>query len=310
MQMLTPTDLKIDKLTDEKDHGRYSFEPLPSGYGHTLGNTLRRVLLSSLPGAAPTQVKIEGVAHPFSSLEGVKEDMVELTLNIKQLRVKLRSDDPAVLTLKASGKGKVKAGDISCPSEAEVVNPKLILANLTSSQAKLNLEIIVERGRGYEPAKETSKVGIVCLDSVFSPVVHAAYTVETIRAGQLIGLDKLTMEIKTDGTMAPYDALMEAGRILGGFFTRIGGGEKSLKEEKKVPAVDQRHLLALEAAKEILVEELHIPTRTINALRKGGVKTLADLAGLEEEELLKVRNLGEKSLKEIDKLLRKEKLRE
>jgi len=304
---LTSQDLKIKKEVAGKDFVKIVIEPLPAGYAHTLGNSLRRVLFSSIKGAAPTQVEIEGVSHQFTTIKGVKEDVVELMLNLKKLRVKLHSDKPVVLTLDQKGAKKVTAADFECPSDAEIVNKDLPIATLADSKARLKLNLVVEPGFGYAPAegREVSKVGVIVLDSIFSPVKAVNATVVPTRVGHKTGLDKLILEVRTDETVDPFEAFKVAAKILEDFFGRLSSGKESVKEEPKFEESAVGNGPNYEPS-DVLVEELHLPTRTINALKKSGVKTLADLTKISKEDLSQVRNLGEKSISEINKLLEKE----
>ncbi|MBU1017023.1 MAG: DNA-directed RNA polymerase subunit alpha [Patescibacteria group bacterium] len=304
---LTSQDLKIRKEKVSKACARIVIEPLSAGYANTLGNSLRRILLSSIKGAAPTQVEIDGVSHQFTSIKGVKEDVVELTLNLKRLRVKLYSDKPVVLTLDQKGPKKVKASDFECPSDAEIVSKDLHIATLADAKSCLKLSLVVEPGFGYVPAEERqiSKIGVIVLDSVFSPVKSVNFTVGSTRVGHKSGLDKLTLEITTDETVDPFVAFKDAATILSDFFSRLSTGKESVKEEPKVEESSAQNSPNYEPS-DVMIEELHLPTRTINALRKSGIKTLEDLTKLSKDNLSQIRNLGEKSIIEIGKLLEKE----
>jgi len=304
---LTSQDLKIKKEDVSKGYAKIVIEPLPAGYAYTLGNSLRRILLSSIKGAAPTQVEIEGVSHQFTTIKGVKEDVVELTLNLKKLRIKLHSDNPVVLTLDQKGPKKITAGDFECPSDAEIVNKNLHIATLADSKSRLKLSLIAESGFGYVPAedRQVSKIGVIVLDSTFSPIKSVNSTVEATRVGHKSGLDKLVLEISTDETIDPFSAFKEAASLLSDFFSRLAIGKESVKEEPKVEETAGQNGPNYEPS-DVMIEELHLPTRTINALRKSGIKTLADLTKISKEDLSQIRNLGEKSISEIKKLLEKE----
>lgn len=308
---LTSQDLKIKKETGGKDYAKIVIEPIPTGYAHTLGNALRRILLSSIKGAAPTQVEIDGVSHQFTTIKGVKEDVVELTLNLKKLRVKLHSDKPVILSLDQKGPKKVKGSDFECPSDAEIVNKDLHIATLADSKARLKLTLMVESGYGYKPAEEqqVSKIGVIVLDSAFSPIKLVNTSVESTRIGQETGLDKLVLEITTDASIDPFSAFKEASSLLSDFFNRLSSGKESVKEEPKVEDNPVQNGPNYEPS-DVMIEELHLPTRTINALKKSGIKTLADLTKISKEKLSHIRNLGEKSINEIGKLLEKEGLQE
>ncbi|MEK7595122.1 MAG: DNA-directed RNA polymerase subunit alpha [Patescibacteria group bacterium] len=301
---VSPNDVKIKREQEIESKGVFVVEPLPQGYGYTFGNALRRVLLSSLPGAAVSQVKFSGVSHQFSTIPGVKEDVVEICLNLKKLRIKVHGDSPSVLKLEKTGPGEVKASDFDLTSDAEVVNKDLHIATLADKNSKIEFEVVVEKGVGYVPSehRETNKVGVILLDSVFSPVSVVSYKVEPTRVGREINLDKLVVSLQTDGTITPFDAFVKASDILKEYFERlalgveeVGGAKEVVKEEKNS-----------QKSEEVFVEELPLPTRTVNALRKAGIKTLEDLAGKMPDELTEIKNLGEKSIEEIKKLLEKE----
>lgn len=302
---IQPSEVKIKKVMEEGDKGIFSIGPLPQGFGNTLGNSLRRVLLTSIPGASITQVKFAGVPHQFTTIKGVKEDVTELCLNLKQVRLKVHGDAPVVLKLTKTGPGDVKASDFEVSSDAKIKNPNLHIATLSDKGAKFELEAVAETGVGYVPAeeRETSKIGVILLDSVFSPVTVVSYEVEPTRVGRETNLDKLVLNIQTDGTIVPFDALIKASEILRDFFTRVTMGE----EEAEVVAVSgDEEVKTSDKKEDVVVDELPLPTRTINALKKAGIKTLSDLAGKMPDELTEVKNLGDKSIEEIKKLLEKE----
>lgn len=294
----------VETVKESADFGVFSIGPLPPNYGHTIGNTLRRVLLSSLPGAAISQVKFEGVPHQFTTIFGVKEDVVDLTLNLKQVRLKISGDQPVALTLSKTGPGKVVAGDIGVPAGVEIVNKDLHLATLADRKTRLSAELIAEPGRGYIPSEEReAKVGVIALDCVFSPVLLVSYKVEPTRVGRESGYDQLTMEITTDKTVKPREALLEASHILNRFFARIGKGEE------KVAVIEEPREALTTRAKEVSLEELVLPIRLLNSLKKARIKTAADLLQKTDEQLLKIKNIGPASLKEIDRALKKEGLK-
>lgn len=304
---IQPSDLKIKTISETKTEGVFEFDPLPKGFGYTLGNTLRRVLLTSLPGAAITQIKVEGANHQFSTLEGVKEDLVEIILSLKKVRVKKHGSNPEVAILKAEGPGEVTAADIQAPSDLEIINKDLHIATLANKKTKFEIELIVENGVGYSPNedRQSSKVGVVVLDAIFSPVVKANMEVEETRAGGRTDLDKLIMKIETDGTIEPSTAIYKSAAILSEFFGVLAKWEISEEEEiEELTAPETHHI------DEIIVDELPLQTRTINALKKAGIETLAQLAGKSEDDLSDIKNLGEKSITEINKLLKKEGLGE
>ena len=307
--LLDTKDIRIKRESSEGNVAVFTFEPLPKGFGHTLGNTLRRILLTSLKGGAITQMKVAGVVHQFSTVEGIKEDLVEIGLNLKQVRVKVHSENPVVGRINATGPGKITAGDIEVSSDVEVINKDLHIATLADKKSKLDIELVFESGVGYLPVeeRETSKVGVILLDALFSPIISANYEVEETRKGGVIGLDKLTLTLETDGSIDPSEAVAQAATILKDFFKRFALAEDPEEEVVVTPAG------TVPAARtdtgSIAIEELPLPTRTINALKKARIETLAELAGKSEEELADIKNLGEKSVGEIHKLLQREGLR-
>lgn len=306
--IITSKDLKIRTISETETKGVFEFDPLPKGFGHTLGNTLRRVLLTSLDGAAITQIKVEGKSHQFSTIEGVKEDLVEIILNLKKIRLKKHSDNPEVATLEVTGPGKVTAKDIEAPADVDIINKDQHIATLANKKAELSMELIIESGVGYSPSEDrmTSKVGVVVIDALFSPVVSALVSIEETRAGERTDLDKLSLEVTTDGSIKPSTAVYKSAGILAGFFDVLAKWEQPEEEEEsdddKAPDVSQYE--------DVLVDELPLQTRTINALKKAGVETLAELSEKNDEELADIKNLGEKSISEINKLLIKEGIRE
>jgi DNA-directed RNA polymerase subunit alpha len=299
--MLNPQ-FAIKATEATESFAKLEFEPLESGYGHTVGNALRRTLLTSIKGAAITKVKIDKVKHKFSTLDGMKEDVVELILNFKQIRVKYSGEKPIEIHLDVSGKKEVKAGDIECPSEVEIANKDLVLARLTTAKAKLKAVITVEAGYGYELAqeKEVTTVGVIPLDSAFSPVRRVKYEVRQTRVGRRTDFDKLILDIWTDGTVEPQDAVLEAANTLIAYFNQIVN--PIIPEVKEEIQEDPKELEIMR----LTVEELDLPTRIANALRKGGLKTVKDLSEAKQEDIAKVKNLGTKSVKiVIEKLAAK-----
>jgi DNA-directed RNA polymerase subunit alpha len=277
-------------------------EPLEQGYGHTLGNALRRVLLTSLPGAAITKVKIAGVDHQYTSLEGMTEDVVELILNLKQVRIKSTStEEKTKLMLDVSGPAEVTAASIEAESGLEIVNPELHLATLAKGK-KLKFEATVESGIGYQVAqtKGSESVGEVPVDALFSPVIRVSYTVEQTRVGRRTDYDKIVLHVQTDGSITPLEAVQTAAQILHRQFQQVFN--------PVLPEPEQEQLdLSPEEAEtlRLTVEELDLPTRIANALRKGGFKTVGDLLSAPRETITKVKNLGEKSVEIIDEALSK-----
>ena len=289
---------RIKKEKETKDFGHFVIEPLEPGFGHTLGNALRRVLLSALPGAAITRVKITGVKHKFSTLEGLKEDIIELILNLKQVKVSYDGEKPTKLTLEKTGPGAVKAGDIKTPAKVEIANPDLVIGNLATKKNRLKADIWVESGYGYLPAeeREVEKLGEIPIDAAFSPVIQVNYRVEATRVGRRTDLDRLVLEITTDGSLKPSQALKQAARILIGYFHQV-------YEPKRMPKKKESKIEAPDLTLKLTVEELELPTRIANALRKGGYGTVAGLVAATEADLAKVKNLGEKSIKIVEAAL-------
>ncbi|MBI4034776.1 MAG: DNA-directed RNA polymerase subunit alpha [Candidatus Chisholmbacteria bacterium] len=277
-------------------------EPLDQGYGQTLGNALRRVLLSSLEGAAITAVKIDGVQHQFSTLSGLREDIVELILNLKQVRFQYAGEEPTTARLKARGRLKVTAGMMETPANLTIVNPDLVVAELTDAKADLGVDLTIERGFGYSLAEErkTTTVGIIPVDALFTPVTRVAYRVEATRVGRRTDFDKLILEVWTDGTITPVEAVKEAAKILVGHFRQVFDPVKVVAEMEKVEEV-----VGLAEVDHLTVEELELPTRIANALRKGGYKTVKDLRKASKNDLKKIKNLGDKSVKMVLKALKK-----
>lgn len=285
---------QIKKEKETNNFGHFIIEPLKSGYGHTLGNSLRRVLLSDLPGAAITLVKIAGVKHKFSTLEGLKEDIVELTLNLKQIRISYDGKKPVKLILDKLGPGEITAADIETPAKVEIVNKDLVIGNLASKKNRLKIEMVAESGYGYLPADErkAEKLGEIPIDAAFSPIRQVNYRIEATRVGRRTDLDRLVLEITTDGTIKPSVALKKAAQTLVEYFHQLVEPKKESKKKEEKPEI-------LDANLKLTVEELDLPTRIANALRKGGYEIVGDLVKANETDLAKVKNLGEKSIKII-----------
>lgn len=282
--------------------GVITLEPLDQGFGQTLGNALRRVMLSHLTGAAPVRVKIKGVEHQFTTLKGMKEDIVELILNLKQLHIFYEGESSEVLKLAVSGPGEIKASDLITPSTVKIANPDLILANLADKKSKLSLELTIEKGRGYVLAEEQGKqkLGVIPLDANFSPVEQVAFTVAATRIGRQTDYDKLVLTIKTNSTVTPSHAVKRAAAILVEHFQQIVAPSISKKSTISVSSTTRN-----QAALKLTVEELDIPTRIANALRKGGYATIGDLVSATTKDLSKIKNIGEKSIKEVIQKVRK-----
>jgi DNA-directed RNA polymerase subunit alpha len=266
-------------------------EPLPQNFGHTLGNSLRRVLLTSLEGGAAVRVKIDGVSHQFSTLSGMKEDVLELILNLKTLNFSIDSEEPVELKLKASGSAVVKASDIDLPSNVTIANPDVVLCHLTSPKAKLSATITVANGMGYVSAEDnaTDEIGVIPLDASFSPVVRANYTIEAARVGRSSNFDKVRLSLTTNGTISPEEAVKSAARIATGFFDYVNSAEAYIKEVKSKSIIETAGF----------VDDLDLPTRVLNALKKANINKLSDLKALTLADLKKVKNLGEKSSQQV-----------
>ncbi len=291
--------MQTPQFTLAQNGNKFVFEPLPQGYGHTLGNALRRVLYTSIPGAAITSVTFGGVRHQFTTIVGIREDVVQLILNLKQVRLSYAGSEPIQITLDAKGPGEVKAGDFKLPATAAISNPDFVLAHLADKNTKLEIEATVESGLGYSPAEErqTSTVGVIPVDATFSPVTLVNYSVEATRVGRVTNFDRLILEITTDGTVSSASALKTAAQTLVTFFQgvvdpQITSATPSAKSSPALPGGN------------VSVEELDLPTRIANALQKAGFDTISSLISTPKSELAKVKNLGAKSVKIIELALR------
>ena len=282
------------------DYGRFVLEPLERGYGTTLGNSLRRVLLSSLPGYAITSVKIEGVHHEFSTIKGVKEDVTEIVLNLKSVILKIHGDGPKTMYIDASGAGVVTAGDISTDSEVEIINPELPIATL-DADAHLSMELTCDKGRGYVSAERNKAlmqpiIGVIAIDSIYTPVLKVNYTVENTRVGQITDYDKLTLEVWTDGTINAKEAVSLGAKILNEHLSLFGDlSDEAFDTEVMVVKDDN----VMEKVLEMTIEELDLSVRSFNCLKRAQINTVEDLISRTEEDMMKVRNLGRKSLDEV-----------
>ena len=285
-------------------YGKFTIEPLERGFGLTLGNALRRVLLSSLQGAAITAVRIDGVLHEFSTLPGVIEDVTEIVLNLKQVRMKLLGDGPKKGTFEMKGKGEVHAGDLQVDAEVVILNPDLHIATL-NKDGDLRMEVEIDGGRGYVSADQHSQterpIGVIPIDSLFSPVIKVNYNVETTRLGQRIDYDKLTIEVWSDASILPQDAVAVAAKILRDHFNLFIHFEEPIEEE--VEEEVNEDILRIRRMLDKSVEELELSVRSSNCLRAAEIKTIGDLVQKSEGEMLKYRNFGRKSLKEIQDIL-------
>ena len=287
------------ELAEDGSYGKFVVEPLERGYGTTLGNSLRRVLLSSLPGTAVTSIKINGVQHEFSTIPGVKEDVTQIVLNVKGIIAKLHSQGPKTVYIDASGEGPVTAGDIRADGEVEILNPDLLIATLMSD-AHLMMELTLSHGRGYVPAERNKPaqtvIGLIPVDSTYTPIYKVNYTVENTRVGNMTDFDKLTLEVWTNGTITARDAVSLGARILCDHFTLFTDlsetmGNKSTVVEK---AENQTSKIM-----EMTIDDMDLSVRSYNCLKRANINTVEDLISKTEEEMMKVRNLGRKSLEEV-----------
>ena len=293
---------KIERLEGDDTYGKFACEPLSAGYGTTLGNSLRRVLLSSLPGAAITAARIRGVAHEFSTVPGVKEDVVQIVLNLKQVRLRSFSSEPVTLTLEKEGPGDVTAADIQATSDVEIVNPEQRIATL-EPEASLWMELTVEIGRGFSAGdrKEGLPIGVIPIDALFSPVRKVNFHVENTRVGQVTNYDRLVVEVWTDGTTIPDEAVAQGAQILVQQFSLFQGltrSQAALAQPARVEAGGLAPGLA-----ELPIEDLDLPQRAFNSLKRHGITKVGQLLQTPDEELLRMRNFGKKSLDEIKERL-------
>ncbi|MCL2391075.1 MAG: DNA-directed RNA polymerase subunit alpha [Oscillospiraceae bacterium] len=291
--------IECTEVPEDESYGKYVVEPLERGYGTTLGNSLRRILLSSLPGTAVTTVKIAGIQHEFSTIPGVKEDVTEIILNIKGIVARLHTQRTKTVYIEASGEGTITAGDIKADGEVEILNPDLHIATL-SSDASLSMELTIDHGRGYMSAERNKLsqpiIGVIPIDSIYTPVHKVNYTVENTRVGNVTDFDKLTIEVWTDKTITARDAVSLGAKILCDHFTLFTDlsetiGSKSTVVEK---AETQRDKVL-----EMTIEELDLSVRSFNCLKRANINTVEDLISKTEDEMIKVRNLGRKSLEEV-----------
>ncbi len=293
LQVVSP---KVECESSSENYGRFVIEPLDPGFGVTLGNSLRRVLLSSLPGAAVTAVKIEGVQHEFTNIPHVKEDVIEFLLNIKELRLRALTDVPGRLFLEASGEGAVCAGDIKPSAEFEIMNPELHLVTLDSPEAQLSVTLYVEHGKGYVPASrgDSLPLGVIPVDAIFTPVRRVNYAIGKTRVGQVSNYEQLTLEVWTDGTMLPKEALAKTAEILAKhFYLFCELGKIQIEGEKPTaPAIPPEKY-------EMPLEQLSLSARTFNSLRRSGITKVGELLEKTDEDLLALRSFGQKSLEEV-----------
>ncbi|KMJ56815.1 DNA-directed RNA polymerase subunit alpha [Bacillus sp. LL01] len=287
------------EISDDANYGKFVVEPLERGYGTTLGNSLRRILLSSLPGAAVTSIQIDGVLHEFSTIEGVVEDVTTVILNVKKLALKIYSDDEKTLEIDVQGEGAVTAADITHDSDVEILNPDLPIATL-AKDAHLRIRFTAKRGRGYVTAngnkREDQPIGVIPIDSIFTPVSRVSYYVENTRVGQVSNYDKLTLDVWTDGSNGPQEAVALGAKILTEHLNIfVGLTDEAQNAEIMVEKEEDQK----EKVLEMTIEELDLSVRSYNCLKRAGINTVQELANKTEEDMMKVRNLGRKSLEEV-----------
>ena len=292
--------IEVLSTEDNKTYGKITLEPLERGFGTTLGNSMRRVLLSSLPGYAITSVKIDGVLHEFSTIPGVKEDVTEIVLNLKSVIIKINGDGPKTVYIDASGEGEVTAADIKGDSEIEIFNPELHIATL-DKDAKLSMELTVDSGRGYVSSERNKQeikppIGVIAIDSIYTPVLKVNYTVENTRVGQRIDYDTLTLEVWTNGTLSAQEAVSLAAKTLNEHLKMfIDLSDNEFMTDILVEKDDNFR----EKVLEMTIEELDLSVRSFNCLKRAGINTVEDLTNKSEDDMMKVRNLGKKSLDEV-----------
>ena len=294
--------IEVAEISEDKKYGKFVVEPLERGYGITLGNSLRRIMLSSLPGAAVSQVKIEGVLHEFSSIPGVKEDVTEIIMNIKSLAIKNSSDtnEPKTAYIEYEGEGVVRASDIQVDQDVEILNPDLVIATLSGKDTKLYMELTITRGRGYVSSErnktEDLPIGVIAVDSIYTPVERVNVTVENTRVGQITDFDKLTLDVYTNGTLEPDEAVSLAAKVLSEHLNLfIDLSENAKTAEVMVEKVDDEKEKVLEMS----IDELELSVRSYNCLKRAGINTVEELTNKTSEDMMKVRNLGRKSLEEV-----------
>ena len=290
--------IEVAEISEDKKYGRFVVEPLERGYGITLGNSLRRIMLSSLPGAAVSQVKIEGVLHEFSSIEGVKEDVTEIIMNIKSLAIKNTSEtnEPKTAYIDVTGEGVVRASDIQVDSDIEILNPDLVIATLCGKDTKFYMELTITKGRGYVSADKNKgadlPVGVIAVDSIYTPVERVNMTVANTRVGQITDYDKLTLDVYTNGTLVPDEAVSLAAKVLSEHLSLfVDLSESAMKAEVMVDKEENEKEKVLVMS----IDELELSVRSYNCLKRAGINTVEELTNKSQEDMMKVRNLGRKS---------------
>lgn len=294
--------IEVVEISEDKKYGKFVVEPLERGYGITLGNSLRRIMLSSLPGAAVSQVKIEGVLHEFSSIPGVKEDVTEIIMNIKSLAIRNNSETNEVKTayIEYEGEGIVRAADIQVDQDIEILNPELVIATLSGKDTKLYMELTITKGRGYVSSEknktEDLPIGVIAVDSIYTPVERVNVTIENTRVGQITDFDKLTLDVHTNGTLVPDEAVSLAAKVLSEHLCLfIDLSENAKTAEVMVEKEDDEKEKVLEMS----IDELELSVRSYNCLKRAGINTVEELTNKTSEDMMKVRNLGRKSLEEV-----------
>lgn len=294
--------IEIADISEDKKYGKFVVEPLERGYGTTLGNSLRRIMLSSLPGTAVSQVKIDGVLHEFSSIPGVKEDVTEIIMNIKSLAIRNNSDtnEPKTAYIEYEGEGVVKASDIQADQDIEILNPDLPIATLSGKDTKLYMELTITKGRGYVSADKNKSadlpIGVIAIDSIYTPVERVNVTVENTRVGQITDFDKLTLDVYTNGTLVPDEAVSLAAKVLSEHLSLfIDLSENAKTAEVMVEKEEDEKEKVLEMS----IDELELSVRSYNCLKRAGINTVEELTNKTSEDMMKVRNLGRKSLEEV-----------
>lgn len=293
--------IELVDSTADGSYGRFVVEPLERGFGTTLGNSLRRVLLSSLPGVAVTAIKIDGVDHEFSTIAGVREDVTEIVLNIKGITARIHGEGPKTVYIEAEGEGEVTSGSIKGDSEVEILDPGMHIATLGEG-AKLNIELTLDKGRGYVPAERNkqmmqSSIGVIPIDSIYTPVLKVNFTVENTRVGHITDYDRLTLDVWTDATISAKEAVSLGAKILTEHLNLFA--DLSEQEYSSNPLLVQKDDSGKEKVLEMTIEELDLSVRSFNCLKRAGINTVEDLISRSEEEMMKVRNLGRKSLEEV-----------
>ena len=294
--------ISVEEISDDKRYGRFVVEPLERGYGITLGNSLRRIMLSSLPGAAVSQIKIDGVDHEFTSIPGVKEDVTEIIMNVKSLAIKNNSetDEPKTAYIEYNGEGVIHASDIQVDQDIEIMNPDQVIATLSGKDTKLYMELTITKGRGYISAEKNKSdsfpIGVIAIDSIYTPVERVNVTIENTRVGQVTDYDKLTLDVYTNGSLSPDEAVSLAAKVLSehlSLFIDLSENAKTAEVMVEKPDDDK------EKALEMSIDELELSVRSYNCLKRAGINTVQELISKSPEDMMKVRNLGRKSLEEV-----------